>query len=437
MKAATRRWAMQEVAKTVRLVDVKPPPKPRRGFWRDYIFNSANFFSTISIFGLIAIIQFSPGNIEIFDPIKLALNDFSFTDMVFSTWKEDSPVEENIVVVNLGSNRAEIGQQIRLLSAMKPTVIAVDAKFATEKEPDVDLPLMDAIVSAKSAIVFPGDLSDNSTKEDNKPSRYMTLTTAHPKFLLPNVSYGHMLLNADQEDKTRQTLRSFLPQERYRDTVLNSFAMEIAERYKPGITKSVMARGNEEEIINYRGSYNKFVLLDIDPSMPLDSAVAAYGSLVKGKIVMLGYMGQPFDNPNDLRSKFYTPVSKRISKAAPDMYGIILNANIVSMIIRDEMITQMPDWLGFVLAIVVCYLNMALFHWIIIRFPSFAGGEMKVIQLIQAGIIVGVTMLAMYNLRYDADIALSLAVVLLASDVLEIHESSVQRMLERLRETRR
>jgi CHASE2 domain-containing sensor protein len=296
---------------------------------------------------------------------------------------------------------------------------------------------MDAIVSAKCAIVFPGDLTDDSTKDANKPSRYMTLTTAHPKFLLPNVSYGHTNLKADKDDKTKQTRRSFQPQERYRDTVLNSFAMEVAERYKLGITKQIAARRNDDEIINYRGNYNKFVLLDIDSSLPVDSAIAAFGTLVKGKIVMLGYMGQPFDNPNDVRNKFYTPVSKNISKGTPDMYGIIVNANIVSMLIRDEMITQMPDWLGIVLAVVVCYLNMALFNWIIVRFPALAGGEMKVIQLIQAGIIVLSAMTAMNYLRYDADVGLVLAVVLLASDVLEVHESSVQLFVKRLRESHR
>jgi hypothetical protein len=51
LSSKVRREAMREVAKTVRLIPIAPPPKPSRGFWRDYVFNSQNFFSTLSIFG--------------------------------------------------------------------------------------------------------------------------------------------------------------------------------------------------------------------------------------------------------------------------------------------------------------------------------------------------------------------------------------------------
>ncbi len=58
LKWSTRRWAMQEVAKTVRSINVPPPKKPSQGFLRDFVFNMRNVYSTASIFGLVALIYF-------------------------------------------------------------------------------------------------------------------------------------------------------------------------------------------------------------------------------------------------------------------------------------------------------------------------------------------------------------------------------------------
>jgi CHASE2 domain-containing sensor protein len=240
------------------------------------------------------------------------------------------------------------------------------------------------------------------------------------------------------ENRDLQTVRVFQPAPAFKDTTINAFALEIAERYKPGLAKQIIARGNDQEIINFKGNYNKFVMLDIEPGMPIDTAMAQYGALVRDKIVILTYMGQPFDNPNDIRGKLYTPATtKYIGKSSPDMYTGVIHANIVSMLIRNQMIEKMPEWLEFAIAVIICYFNMALFHWITVRFPSFAGGEMKVIQLIQSGFVTLAAMYAFYLINYSFKTGLMLAVILLASDVLEIHESSVKRLLERIKETQR
>ncbi len=444
LKWSTRQWAMREVAKTVRSINV-PAPKPKpRGFWLDFVFNMRNVYSTASIFGLVALIYFSPGNIEIFDPIQNALADFSFTDIVYAQWRrDDAPVDENIILVNVGRNRGEIASQTKILAAMEPKVIGIDPLLSSEKEPEVDLALIDAIQSAKS-VVMAARLSD--WKDDNKNPLFLKLQPPHPKFQLPNVSYGHTSFTADEKNKnTAQTIRDFEPVYTVndslltkKDTTISAFALEIAERWKPGTIKLIKERGEKKELINYRGSFNKFIQIDIEPGVSIDSAVAMYGSLVKGKIVLLGFMGQPFDNPSDMRNKFYTPAAKEyVGKNPPDMYAIVLHANIVSMLTRGELITQMPDWLGYAMAVIVCYINMALFHWITIKLPSFAGGEMKVIQLIQAAILVLGAMQALNVFDYQIKLSLTLAIILLSSDVMEIHESSVKRLIERIQDNRR
>jgi CHASE2 domain-containing sensor protein len=439
LKWSTRRWAMQEVAKTVRSINVPPPKKPSRGFWLDYVFNMRNVYSTVSIFGFIAIIYFSPGNIEIFDPIQQALADFSFTDIVFSQWRqEEAVVDENIILVNAGRNRAEVAHQVKAIAAMEPKVIGVNLIFNTEKEPEVDLALLDAFNSAK-AIVLPAEISTPLKDTLKLKPRYAGIKGPHEKFTGANISIGHNTLVADKEDKENAaTLRTFEPEIICKGKQMFAFSMEVAEKFKPGTKKMVNERDEEEEMINYRGNFNKFIQIDIDSEMPVDSVVAMYSSLFKGKIVLVGYMGQPFDNPNDIRGKVYSPAAKKyVGKNPPDMYEIVVHANIISMLTRNELITQMPDWVGYIIAVLACYFNMALFHWVTMRFPSFAGGEMKVIQLIQSGILVLGAMYALDIFNYQIELALTLAIILLSADVMEVHESSVKRLIERIQDNRR
>ncbi len=445
LKWSTRQWAMREVAKTVRSINV-PAPKPKpRGFWLDFVFNMRNVYSTASIFGLVALIYFSPGNIEIFDPIQKALSDFSFNDIVFADWrKESEPVDQNIIIVNVGRNRAEIASQAKILAAMQPKVIGIDPIFSSEKEPEIDLALIDALQSAKS-VVLSSQLSVLQEKSKTSVEKFTHVQAPHPKFRLPNVSFGHANFSTQGAAATAQTIRKFEPQYTVgdsvlsvKDTTINAFALEVAERFKPGIVQQLKARGAEQELINFRGGLNKFILIDIEPGMAVDSAVAMYGALVKDKIVLLGFMGQPFNNPSDIRNKFYTPSSDQyVGKSVPDMYAIVLHANIISMLTQGELIDKMPEWAGYVMAIIVCYLNMALFHWINIKLPSFAGGETKLIQLLQSGLLVGGSMYVLFQAHYQIEVSLTLAIILISGDVMEIHESSVKRLIERIQDNRR
>ena len=45
----------------------------------------------------------------------------------------------------------------------------------------------------------------------------------------------------------------------------------------------------------------------------------------------------------------------------PDMYGIVVHANVISMILRRDYIHDAPSWLNILISILVAYFNVALF----------------------------------------------------------------------------
>ncbi len=64
-------------------------------------------------------------------------------------------------------------------------------------------------------------------------------------------------------------------------------------------------------------------------------------SALNGKIVLFAY-ATPF-NPMDIEDKKFTPMNEKYAgKSIPDMNGIIVHANIISMVMEDNFIKKVP-----------------------------------------------------------------------------------------------
>ena len=121
--------------------------------------------------------------------------------------------------------------------------------------------------------------------------------------------------------------------------------------------------------------------------------------------------------------KFYTPLNKNtVGRAYPDMYGVVIHANIISMILDKKFIDNMHPYFGILLAFIVCYFNVALFVSILKR-PRLApwyGALSKGIQLVEVIILFGLIFFLFAGSLYKADLTLTFLAVLLSGDLAEI-----------------
>src|SRR4051812_31078047 len=88
--------------------------------------------ATLFVFGvLIGLREISNLTVfDAFDPLSQSLGDMEFTDITFSKLRSDPPIDTSIVIVNISElSRAEIGQQINVISKYKPKVIGIDSFF--------------------------------------------------------------------------------------------------------------------------------------------------------------------------------------------------------------------------------------------------------------------------------------------------------------------
>src|SRR5690606_19350313 len=106
----------------------------------------------------------------------------------------------------------------------------------------------------------------------------------------------------------------------------------------------------------------------------------------------------------------------------PDMFGVVVHANIVSMILHETYINSMAGGGEIVMAFIFCLLNMMLFARIMERLPLWYDGLTKLIQVIEILLLTVIMVLVFHWFSYKDDMGITLAAIALAGDTLEVYD---------------
>ena len=114
------------------------------------------------------------------------------------------------------------------------------------------------------------------------------------------------------------------------------------------------------------------------------------------------------------------------------MFGVVVHANIVSMILNKDYVNQMKEWQEMALAFIVCLLNLALFSLINSNLPIWYDGITKLLQFIQI-IVYSALMVFVFDwYAFKFNVTLTLAAVALVGDVYEVYMSLVKNLVYKL-----
>jgi CHASE2 domain-containing sensor protein len=390
---------------------------------------------------------------DAFDPIGQALTDFELTDYAFSNLREDPLVEERIVLVNIGNlPRALIAEQIRIISQHKPKVIGIDSFFYCEGglRDTVNCPqLLDTLgnLLLGNAIQEAGNVVLVSKLHQTKAlfragiaDVYDSVAYSDSIFQVHATSgFANLITNADYQEDVK-TCRSFNPIIPVKSKTQYAFAVQMAMLYDSVKTKKILERSKEEELVNYRGNMeiqdirleslkNKdlstanftgmFFALDVQQVLNGDFEP----DMIKDKIVIFGFLGSYFGDPS-WSDKFFTPLNKKVAgRANPDMFGLVVHANIVSMILNGDYIDQLEDHHKYLIAFIFCYLNMALFFYINAKIPVWFDSVSLLIQVFQIVLLMGASILIFTSSTFKLDLTLTLGVIALTGPCFEFYDN--------------
>ncbi|MBS1486492.1 MAG: CHASE2 domain-containing protein [Bacteroidetes bacterium] len=427
-------------------------------FWfRSVSVTAFSFFLMWAFSGLFSLQLFNA-----FDPVGQALSDFELTDYAFSQLRPQPDVDQRIVLVNFGHiPRLDIAQQLAIINKYKPRVIGIDSYFNCEGGlyDTIRCPqlldtlannfLSDAIKEAGNVVLVSKLLQKTATAyNQDMIDEYDSMEVSDPMFdRYSSHGFANLITDASYQEDVKQC-RSFIPRMKINGRYENAFAVELAKRYDSTKVKKLFARGNEEEIVNYRGNVEltdiklktlqgkdlsttnfriMFYALDIEQLMKeeFDS------SLLKDKIVILGYLGNYFGDPA-WEDKYFTPLNKKVAgRANPDMFGVVVHANIISMILNEDYVGEPPEWATLTIAIVLGILTVALFSIINEKWDMWYDALQVTIQIVQIILISGIMIYAFATYTYKIDLTLSMAVCALVGPAYDFLNPILKKIFEK------
>jgi len=390
-----------------------------------------------------------------FDPVSQALTDFELTDYAFSNLRPDPTVDQRIVVVNLGVlSRREVAQQIHMISQFKPKVIGIDSYFNCEGRlrdsincPQLldtlgNLLLSDAIKEAGNVVLVSKLLQRTKTSvDDNLIDVYDSIEYSDINFsMYAKHGYANLLTDppAVYQDDVKQC-RAFVPTYKVNDQDENAFAVQMCMMFDSAKTKRFLARKKKEEIINYRGnieiqdirlkavreketSTTRYPLMfyAVDADQLLNGEVLP--DLFTNSIVIVGFLGAYFGDPS-WNDKYFTPLNRKVAgRANPDMFGVVVHANIVAMILNEDYIDQLAEWQKYLIAFTVCFLTVALFIIIEKELPLWFDALSVLIQVILLLTVSGLIVYCFATFTFKLDLTLTLAASALVGPSYDIYK---------------
>ena len=400
-----------------------------------------------------------------FDVIGLALKDFELTDYAFSNLRPDPVVEERIILVNIGTlSRREIAQQIQIINQFKPRVIGFDGFFDCEGglRDSVNCPalldtlgnlmLSTALQDARNFVLGAKLLQTDSLAQIDTDV-YDSLEISDPMFSnYATRGFVSLPTNATYQEDVK-LCRSIFPTMQVAGKEELAFSVQIAMLFDSVKTKKFLARKKAEEVINFRGNIEvrqlrlksikndetattnfKTMFYVVDVEEMLRGEVLP--EMFKDNIVMMGFLGDYLGDPS-WDDKFYTPLNKKVAgRAHPDMFGLVLHANAVTMILNEDYVDELSIWSKYAVAFLVCLLTVALFIFIDRKLPIWFDALSVIIQLIELLIIISFIIFAFATWSLKLDLSIALAVSAFVGPCYDIFKSFQNEINRRLTKRR-
>jgi CHASE2 domain-containing sensor protein len=373
-----------------------------------YLYERDTILATIWVFIFIVGLGSIPLNLGVVNPIKLSLKDFDFNDLTYAKLgkSEKAVMDKDIVIVNIGdADRAKLSFIINAVASYKPKVMGLDALFSGERDPEGDSLLRAALGAYPNLVVvdslyFEGEeiiQNDGYFKDVPVKRGYANLWGGE----------SHQLI----------TVRLYPTYIKKKKLYFRSFGSVLLEQYDPAAYKRVMDRKKKLETLNYSRHTNQYSIIDADQLLT-DGVDSGY---LKNKLVLLGYINP---SPNNIEDKFFTPLNENfIGKSIPDMNGVVIHANFISMVLADDYIKKVPSWVNWLVAVLIGWLHMSFFIRYYLESHIWFHLVAKIAQVASAifFVFLGSVLFDKYNIKLD--MKYTLITIALAVDVIYFYEA--------------
>ncbi len=379
------------------------------------------------VFAFIGLLRLVTFNTHYLAPFRDGMQDYEVTDIMFSQLRDSSriDVDKRIVLVHVEDmNRREIAELTDKIAAGKPLAIGLDILFASHRDAESDSTLAATLRRHGERIVLASNLEAYDEEREGVPG---IVTSATAFSTVAENAYSNFLAGTDRTVRLVNPFVTTLDGTRH-----DAFAIALARRTVPHRVQNLTIHHSTKPLrINYRGDYRSFLRIDGSQLLQNDDPEAL--AVFRDRIVLVGFVNSDRRNA-PIEDRYFTPLNPVYTgKSLPDMYGTVIHANILSMVLDGKYIFEIPWWMEVFLITAFTYLNLLIIHWIYHNLPDSYHGITRLMQLVELFVLFFLVSLLFYHYRLKIEFAVGFLALVLAYDMVMIYESFIRKRIPYLK----
>jgi CHASE2 domain-containing sensor protein len=380
------------------------------------------FIASLLVIIIDLLLSFFPLKFELIRPIKQGFNDFDIYDLRYagntsSVDKKDT----NITILGIGNSRNEIAQQINTVASFHPRVIAVDALFESRK-PDGEVKnisddsmLTAAIANAGKIIVATKYAGKNAAGQDSLVKSFFADSINNMKDGLYNFLEGGEEVN-----------RHFFPFHNVNDVKYPAFASSIIQAVSPDHFDQLLKRNKDIEVINYAGNAAHFNVVSLEKYKQYKNT-GELNDLFNNKIVLIGFIKDK--EPYVLEDLHFSPMNGKFAgKSFPDMYGIVIHANIIEMVLSGNYISEMSAFSAYLFTFFLVFAINIFYIWRLSGKGKHNHFLLFIFQFLFAVLLTYFALMIFAQFNYRVNLTPIIIAVVLSFEIFWLYETVALKM---------
>lgn len=371
-----------------------------------YFFHRTTIIFAACIISALAFFYVNPLHLHFEGPAERLFEDFDYSDVVFSDANMSAaPVDTNIVIIDAGyADIYTISAVLTQLARLEPKAIGLDIIYDSITDSSRRLCLQRVMAGTPNLVA-----GKELIFEDKHVAGFWGAYAAHS---------GYTNFNARHNDVVRYFCPFMEIEGNWSYATDTSFTANILKLADSTAFRRLCDRHNAHEVINYRRNMSRYEVYTCKDFLSNSFVQNA----TRNKIVLIGYCNQ---NSFDIEDKHFTPANKiMIGKSLPDTYGVVIHANILSMMLgRGDYINTSPQWLNLVLAALLIWLFLGTFIRYSINKSVWFHVMMKLIGAIMIISLLSLDIIIFKECHYKMELGVALWGIPLSAELYLLFEA--------------
>ncbi|MEI2694997.1 MAG: CHASE2 domain-containing protein [Saprospiraceae bacterium] len=377
-----------------------------------------------------------PVNQIFIDPFSEAIKNHDIMDIAFSKFRNHNDpalFDPRIVIINSKvTNREQIANTIDYLNRNEVAVIGVDLLFDTVYHTAQDTLLREVLESTKQLVL--GNTFSETQNHFESVSEFQSDSFFSKGKLQAYVNLG---------TNDGYSVRAFEPYHIINGIETKSFAMQVASMYNPDINKLTHLKAHTKEWINFkrlqpgvqnmRAPFNSkqavhYVMHQMDRF--LEDTSQFDNNYFKDKIVLIGFCGEN-DNSLSMNDRYFTPLNEQYTgRSLPDMHGVVIHANIISMILDQDFIMDIPGSIIFILSVLIFFINYFVFKKMSPKDYFRSIPYIRFIQIIEFFTLLGICLSLLLFANIKLGFIFLTTTIIISYELYELYEHKLKQYPE-------